>query len=118
MHELKPQSDKSHLGFRVCSSILSFLLVFLLSASYRTHANDGLTAVISTSTAEGRMAVFDDVWSTINERYYDQRFKGLSNGLTWEDQRAIFRTLAAEANFGTELYTLLRRMLSALNDPH
>ena len=33
---------------------------------------------VSPATHEGRMAVFDDVWSTISERYYDRNFTGLA----------------------------------------
>ena len=74
--------------------------------------------LVSTATHEGRMAVFDDVWSTISERYYDRSFTGLANGLTWDAQKSTFRVLAAETNSGPELYAVLRRMISSLNDPH
>ena len=79
-----------------------------LSSSARAES------VISTSTREGRLAVFDDVWSAINLRYYDRSF----HGLDWEAQRAAFRPRAAEANSGQELYAVLRRMIASLNDPH
>jgi carboxyl-terminal processing protease len=64
------------------------------------------------------MAVFDDAWSTINERYYDRNFSSLAEGLSWNSQRANFRSLAAETTSGLELYAVLRRMLASLNDPH
>jgi carboxyl-terminal processing protease len=70
--------------------------------------------LVSTATRAGRLAVFDDAWSTINERYYDRAFRGLD----WEAQRIAFRNLAAEADSGHELYAVLRRMVGALNDPH
>lgn len=76
------------------------------------------TTTVSTATHEGRMAVFDDTWSTINERYYDRNFSSLAEGLSWNSQRASFRTLAAETTSGPELYAVLRRMLASLNDPH
>lgn len=72
------------------------------------------SAAVSTATREGRLAVFDDVWSRINERYYDRGF----HGLDWEAQRATFRSHAAEAGSGEELYAVLRRMIAILNDPH
>ncbi len=72
------------------------------------------SAVVSTTTREGRLAVFDDAWSRINERYYDRGF----HGLDWEAQRATFRSLAAEAGSSQELYAVLRRMVASLNDPH
>jgi carboxyl-terminal processing protease len=70
--------------------------------------------LVSTSTREGRLAVFDDAWARINERYYDQTF----NGLNWEAQRTTLRSLAADANTSQELYAVLRRMIAPLNDPH
>lgn len=72
------------------------------------------SAVVSTATREGRLAVFDDAWGRINERYYDRKF----HGLDWDAQRTAFRSLAADANSNQELYAVLRRMIAALNDPH
>ena len=72
------------------------------------------SAVVSTATPEGRLAVFDDAWARINERYYDQQFRGLD----WDAQRTIFRAQVAKAESGEELYAVLRRMISSLNDPH
>ena len=70
--------------------------------------------LVSTATPEGRLAVFDDAWARINERYYDQTF----HGLDWEAQRTIFRAQAAKAASAPDLYAVLRRMIASLNDPH
>ncbi|HEV7745696.1 MAG TPA: S41 family peptidase [Pyrinomonadaceae bacterium] len=70
--------------------------------------------LVSTSTREGRLAVFDDVWARIDERYYDQTF----NGVDWEATRTTFRSLAADAHSSQELYAVLRGMIAPLNDPH
>ena len=71
-------------------------------------------ALVSTATREGRLAVFDDVWARIDERYYDQNF----HGVDWDAQRMTFRALAAKAGSGQEMYAVLRRMIATLNDPH
>jgi carboxyl-terminal processing protease len=71
-------------------------------------------ALVSTATPEGRLAVFDDAWARINDRYYDQQF----HGLDWNAQRATFRAQAANAKSAPELYAILRRMIATLNDPH
>lgn len=71
-------------------------------------------AVVSTSTREGRLAVFDDAWSSINERYYDGKF----NAVDWSAQRTTFRSLAAAANSSEDFYSVLRRMIASLNDSH
>src|ERR1051325_7991824 len=72
------------------------------------------SALVSTATREGRLAVFDDAWGRINERYYDQTF----HGLDWDAQRMTFRSQAAKAESTQELYAVLRRMIATLNDPH
>lgn len=96
------------------------LLVLVLSSfclpidsSPVSAEGNGIT-VVSTETREGRLAVFDDVWATINERYYDAQF----HGLDWEGQKVNFRGLAAEAGSSRELYVVLRRMIASLGDSH
>jgi len=86
--------------------------LFSHSPVARRAASDATLA--STSTAEGRLAVFDDAWTRIDERYYDHTF----HGLDWDAQRTTFRPLAAKAESGQELYAVLRRMISSLDDPH
>jgi len=72
------------------------------------------SALVSTATRAGRLEVFDDTWATINDHYYDPKFRGLD----WDTQRVTFRNEAAEAGSGRELYAVLRRMIGTLNDPH
>lgn len=66
------------------------------------------------ATRDARLAVFDDVWSTINQKYYDRNFQGLD----WQAQRNNYRDLAANAETNRELYSVLRRMIASLNDSH
>ena len=101
------------------AAIISLLFVspfpFPRSPSFlRTYAANIDSAAVSTATAEGRLAVFDDVWQTINDRYYDANF----HGVDWWAQRAQFRTLAGDAHNPAELYTILRRLLTSLRDAH
>lgn len=83
-----------------------------LLLSVRAARNE--LALVSAATREGRLAVFDDAWARINERYYDQRF----HGLDWDAQRTTFRAQAVKAHSSRQLYAVLRRMIAALNDPH
>src|SRR3982750_1623321 len=62
------------------------------------------SASVSTATSEGRLAVFDDVWQTINDPYYKKN----SHGVDWPAKRKKFRTKAAEARDELELYAVLR----------
>lgn len=91
-----------------------FLLFSSLPLSSAAPATASDSAVVSTTTREGRLAVFDDAWSAISQRYYEPRF----NGLDWIAQRTTFRSLAVAANSSDELYSVLRRMIASLNDPH
>lgn len=78
-------------------------------ASLRADSRGALT-----ETREGRLAVFDDVWETIRDRYYDPSF----HGIDWRGLREEFRPLAAEARTTAELYSVLRRMVGLLRDAH
>ena len=90
------------------------LLALLLVLPVATSAPKDEALFVSTATRAGRLAVFDDVWETIDERYYDPRF----GGLNWEASRVVFRPAAAEAKTTHEFYELLRRMIAPLNDAH
>jgi len=68
----------------------------------------------SRELSNARLAVFDDVWRTINERYYDRDF----NGADWEALGTASRSLAAGPRTQAELYEVLRRMIGQLRDPH
>lgn len=72
------------------------------------------SSLVSTATLEGRLAVFDDVWETIRERYYDRTH----NGIDWQAKRDAFRPAAAKAASAHELYDLLRQMIASLKDAH
>jgi len=74
---------------------------------------DDATAV-STATVEGRLAVFDDVWETIEERYYDTKF----HGIDWQAKRETYRPAAARATNTVEFYDVLRQMIASLRDAH
>lgn len=69
---------------------------------------------ISAATREGRLAIFDDVWETIRERYYDPTLRGVD----WLKLSARFRPLAAAARDTEEFYRVMRRMIAHLHDSH
>ena len=79
--------------------VISLGLVLFVSCLFSLFlhspiARSSESVPVSTTTREGRLAVFDDAWARINERYYDQKF----HGVDWEAQRTTFRALAAEAD--------------------
>lgn len=97
---------------RQLASVLALLLVVSPFTAARFATPD--ISSVSTATREGRLAVFDDVWSTIYRRYYDSNF----NGQDWEAQRTFFRARAVETTSAEELYAVLRKMIATLDDPH
>lgn len=80
----------------------------------RSQAAFDEAAFVSTSTRHGRLIVFDDVWETIQERYYDPTFRGVD----WNATRTIFRPAVADAKSTHDFYELLRRMIAPLKDAH
>lgn len=96
--------------------ILVFILTLFVLAFPYTSAYASLddSSLVSTATVEGRLVVFDDVWETIQGRYYDPRF----HGVDWKAKRATFRAAAAGASGSQELYEVLRQMIASLKDAH
>lgn len=93
-------------------AVFIFLLAFLIfNFVFPVSAESTL---MSTAARAGRLAVFDDAWETVRDRYYDPTFQGLD----WQAERAKFRPLAAAAESTAELYNILRRMLGSLRDAH
>jgi len=95
------------------SCVLLVTVLALPSLQSARAASDD-ASIVSTSTLEGRMAVFDDVWETIQQRYYDPTF----HGVDWQTSRTTFRALAAKANSPQEFYEVIRKMLLPLHDAH
>ena len=93
---------------------VSLMLAFAGSAFLPSSSFQPIAAENNRATREARLAVFDDVWSTINQRYFDRNFRGLD----WQAQRTAYRDLAANAESNQELYSLLRRMIASLDDSH
>ena len=94
--------------------LLIALLVSQLALTRIARAARDDATVVSTATVEGRLAVFDDVWETIQDRYYDPKF----HGIDWQAKRATFRPVAARAGNAQELYDVLRQMIASLRDAH
>ncbi len=94
----------------LCTAFSLIAVLDLLPALARTDSRISHL----THSREGRLAVFDDVWETIYQRYYDPAFKGVD----WSGRRSAFRRAAAEAKDSQQLYQVLRSMIGALNDPH
>lgn len=61
-----------------------------------------------------RQQLFEEVWQTINEHYLYEDF----HGVDWPAIRGEFAPLVTKTATNEELYILLARMVSRLNDQH
>src|SRR5689334_14681966 len=72
---------------------------------------DVLSDVLS---ARDRIEVFDEVWETIQEKYYDPSF----NGVDWSAIRDRYRPQVDHVANDDDFYDLLKRMVGELHDAH
>lgn len=100
--------NRTHLMLALC------VLCLVLGPFWSSQATHDDAPPVSTTTVEGRLAVFDDVWETIQQRYYDPKY----HGVDWQAKRASFRPLAARAAGTYEFYEVLRQMIASLKDAH
>ncbi|PYS92392.1 MAG: hypothetical protein DMF64_08890 [Acidobacteria bacterium] len=97
------------------SLLLSVLLcVCWLLSLWNTTTRADTNAALSTETRAGRLAVFDDVWATVRERYYDPSL----HGVDWQAWGAALRPVAVAAHTQAEFYATLRRLVAPLHDAH
>ncbi|HWM92721.1 MAG TPA: S41 family peptidase [Thermoanaerobaculia bacterium] len=81
-----------------------------------------LLVVLITSAAESRnpfsarerIEVFEEVWSTIQDKYYDPAF----NGVDWNAVKLEYRPRLDSVTNDEDLYLLLARMVAELHDAH
>jgi carboxyl-terminal processing protease len=104
-----------HARLPIC--LLLWLLLCFFPSGVRTQETQATSATsipYPTLPREERIKLFDQVWRSINENYYDRNF----NGLDWKLQREIFRLQAESAVSNEELYRVLRQMIGKLGDAH
>ena len=61
-----------------------------------------------------RNEIFEQVWNTINEKYYDVNF----NDVDWKAVRVKYRARLEKVSGDNEFYALLDRMAGELRDSH
>lgn len=69
---------------------------------------------VDSLSAKERLEVFEEVWKTIDEKYYDPSF----NGVDWKAVRERYRPRVEALSSDDELYELLSRMTGELRDAH
>ena len=64
--------------------------------------------------ASAQLDLFDAVWQTINENFYDPNF----NGVDWDAAKEQYRPLVEKASSHSEKAALINQMLGELNTSH
>lgn len=99
---------RSFARLRVRSFFLALVLIASLGAVY---ARDDPSRELS---LKDRREIFEEVWETINEKYYDPAF----NGVDWPSVRESYSPLIETAKTDDEFYSLMKRMVAELRDAH
>ena len=66
------------------------------------------------SFSSPQVKVFEQVWQTVNENFFDPEF----NGVDWQAMRSRYAPLAAKTNSTEELAVVVNQMLAELNTSH
>jgi carboxyl-terminal processing protease len=67
-----------------------------------------------TISREDRLKVFEKLWETVNEKYFDAQF----NGVNWAQMKEKYRPQAEAAKNKTQLRDVLQNMLNELHSSH
>lgn len=95
------------------SSLAHFVAALALVAALVSAPGAGAQGRSSLSPRD-RAEVFEQVWKTVNEKYYDPSF----NGTDWKAVRARYAARVEAVKSDDELYQLLQAMVGELRDAH
>lgn len=65
-------------------------------------------------SSKERKGVFEQVWTLVNEKYYDTK----TNGVNWKEARKNYKDRAETAATDAEFYHVLQQMVGELHDAH
>lgn len=68
----------------------------------------------NTLSLKERVSIFNEVWETVHEKYYDPSF----NGVDWRAVRDRYRPRLGETASDDDFYRLLKQMVGELHDAH
>ncbi len=93
---------------------LYFTLCALVLAACTRPAPEKAAATPNVLSPQDRVEIFDEVWRTINEHYYDPNFRGVD----WRAVGERYRPQAESAQTDAEFYGVFEQMLAELRDGH
>lgn len=73
-----------------------------------------IAAPILPSIGQSHSGIFEQVWQTVNDDFYDPNF----NGVSWTDIKARYEPLANQAQSQAEFAQIVNQMLDELNVSH
>lgn len=113
IHQLKAPRSRAALSLAAAAALALGGHVAVKAQSTAAQASSSQASASSLSARE-RVEVFEKVWKTIEEKYYDPSF----NGVDWEAVRGRYRPQIEAAAGEEEFYELLNRMAGELRDAH
>lgn len=95
---------------------LALACAVCVRAQSPARASDAAATSASSNslTPKERVEVFEEVWKTINEKYYDPAF----NGADWKAARGRYRPRVDAVSGDEEFYELLNQLTGELRDAH
>jgi carboxyl-terminal processing protease len=110
------------------SPSLRFISIFILLLAFGLAPSAGASLQDSAASAgaalerplseslsnKDRLDIFEEVWETVDEKYYDSSF----NGVNWRDVGNRYRPMLESITSDDEFYALLKRMVGELKDAH
>lgn len=95
-------------------SLLFFLQAGLFAPIFVNAQQNSAPLIKSETTTAVNLKIFDELWTKVNEKYFDPKF----NGVDWVKMKEIYRPKAEKAESKEALLTILRQMLGELKTSH
>jgi carboxyl-terminal processing protease len=99
---------------RLAHALLALCLGFALTMAAWAQTDTPSLSPPEPGSVEAPLAVFDEVWQTVQEHFYDPTLRGLD----WQAMREQYRPLAAAAPSAEARSAVINRLLSELGASH
>ncbi len=98
------------------TALMLFIFALLTACGISKNTESGIVAADAhpSLSRQERIEIFEDVWKTINEQYYDPSF----HGVNWQEVHERYRPRVEAAKTDVEFYRLFEEMLPVLRDAH